>query len=113
MGGTNVWQGTDPWVFDHRDRLLYVRDRIDRVFCVFCKEDQNMKHVYFLINALVILLLSEQGVSACSVCFLGDSNKTVIFGLKSAIVVLLGGLLIVMAALVKFFISIARRSKHS
>ena len=65
-----------------------------------------------LINFFGLFLLSEQPVSACSVCFAG-TDPNVIGGIKGAIIILLGVLLIVMAALIRFFVSIARRSKHS
>ena len=71
-----------------------------------------MKKIVTLVNLLSFILLIERSVWACSVCFAG-TDQNVIWGVKAAIIILLGALLVIMAALIKFFVSIARRSKPS
>lgn len=71
-----------------------------------------MKTILALITSFGFLVLTPSALWACSVCFVG-TDKDVIWGVQSAIIILLGALLVIMAALVKFFISIARRSKQS
>jgi len=69
-----------------------------------------MRKIIFIISLLNIFLF-EQSSSACQVCFYGDPSQNTTMALKSAVFVLLGILICVMGLLVKFFISVAKKSK--
>ena len=63
-----------------------------------------------LLTAAVFLIISHTA-DACSVCFFGDPTEQANVALQKSILTLLGVLVVVLGAFVKFFLSVARRSK--
>jgi len=64
------------------------------------------------IFTVLVTMLTQWG-EACSVCFYGDSSQKAVVALRNSVLLLLVVLLGVLAIFVKFFISVAKRSKIS
>ena len=112
LGVSDVFSGKTFRILDDRDQFLYLRGLAERLFSLLSEKDQGMRIIFALISSLTFLASMPKALWACSVCFAG-ADQNVIWGVKGAIIILLGALLVIMTALVKFFMSIARRSKHS
>ena len=65
--------------------------------------------IVFLMTNIIAFIYSP--AFACSVCFRGIANDPNMIGLRSAILFMLGILAIIASFLIKFFISIGKRSK--
>ena len=65
----------------------------------------------FIIVLGIAFLVNPKTVEACSACFYGDPDSTVILSLKMGVLSLMGILLLVMGAFISFFISVTKRSQ--
>jgi len=97
------------WVSYYRLRIIFKLVRTAPIRNIFYKESRNI--MKSLLGTFLFLMIAKT-TQACSVCFYGDPTEKMNVALRQGIIVLLVVLIVVLGLFIKFFLSVAKRSKQ-